>query len=82
MIFDIKMEDFRRSTNPPSTIIYTSVVSRDTVRIALTFAALNDLQLRTADIQNACIQAPLSGKISTLLGPEFGRILGSLLWFS
>ena len=52
IIFDVKMEDFRRkyrlvagshTINPPSTIIYASVVSRETVRIALTLAALNDL---------------------------------------
>ena len=44
MIFDIKMEDFRRKarlaagghmTKAPATITYASVVSRETMRIAL-----------------------------------------------
>ena len=52
MIFDIKMgENFRRkarmvagghTTNTPSSITYSSVVSRNSVRIALTIAALTD----------------------------------------
>jgi hypothetical protein len=32
---------------PPSTLAYASVVSRDSVRIALTMAALHDLQVKT-----------------------------------
>ena len=51
-IFDVKMENFRRKarlvagghmTKPPANITYASVVGRETVRIALTLAALNDL---------------------------------------
>jgi hypothetical protein len=52
MIFNVKMEDFRRKarlvagghrTEGPTTITYDSVVSRETVHIALLMAALNDL---------------------------------------
>ena len=32
---------------------YAGVVSRDIVRIALTYAALNDVYVTAADIQNA-----------------------------
>ena len=55
MIFDMKMEDFRRNsrlvasghtTNPPATITFESVFSRETVIIALTLAELNDLEVR------------------------------------
>ena len=62
MIFDMKMEDFRRNsrlvasghtTNPTATITFESVFPRDTVRIALTLAELNDLEEKVADIQNA-----------------------------
>ena len=63
LIFVIKMgENFRRkarfvaggrTTNVASTLTYASVVSRDSVRIALTIAALNDLQILACDIQNA-----------------------------
>jgi len=67
MIFDIKMEDFRRKarlvagghmTDVPPTITYSSVVGRETVRIALTLAALNDLKVKVADIMNVYVTAP------------------------
>ena len=72
MIFDIKMEDFRRKevlaegghvTEPTATTTYASVASMETVRIALTVAALNDLQVRKVEIQNAYIQAPVAENI-------------------
>ena len=80
MIFDIKMEDFRLTailvavghvTKLPDTITYEIVVLRETVCIALTVAALNDLKLKISDIQNTYINAPLADKILTVLGPEF-----------
>ncbi len=85
MVFDIKQEDFRRkarlvaggnTTEPPATITYASVVSRESVRIALVLAALNDVEVKTADIENAYITAPCSEKIWTVLGPEFGPDAG------
>eukprot|EP00957_Ditylum_brightwellii_P065820 4992718-Ditylum_brightwellii.AAC.1 len=48
IIWDIKMEDLRRKaryveqynmTEPPKTLTYASVVSRESVRIAMTLAA-------------------------------------------
>ena len=39
---------------------------------ALTLAALNDLEVKTSDIQNAYLTAPCKEKIWTTLGPEFG----------
>jgi hypothetical protein len=62
VIFDVKMEDFWRKarliagghmTNPPAAATYASIVSRESICIALTAAALNDLDLLAADIQNA-----------------------------
>ncbi len=85
LIFDVKMEDFRRKaryvagghmTEAPSTITYASVVSRESVRIALTLAALNDLEVKTADIENAYLTAPVAEKIWCVLGPEFGSDAG------
>ena len=67
MIFDIKMEDFRRiarlvagghMTKAPPTITYASVVSHETVHIALLMAALNDLNVKVGDVLNAYITAP------------------------
>ncbi len=60
--FDIKMEDFRRKarlvagghvTEAPATMTYASVVARDTVRIALLLAALNDLDVKVGDVLKA-----------------------------
>ena len=85
MIFDVKMEDFRRKarfvagghmTKAPSAMTYASVVSRETIRIALTIAALNGLQVKCGDVMNAYIQAPVIEKIWTTLGSEFGEDAG------
>jgi ribosomal protein L31E len=55
MVYDVKMENFRRKarfvagghmTEAPATITYASVVSRESVRIALTLAALNGLEVK------------------------------------
>ena len=48
------------------------MVLRENFRVALTVAVLNYLQVRTADIHNAYIQAPVAENIWTVLGPEFG----------
>ena len=51
---------------------YAGVVSRESVRIALTLAALNGLSVCGADIQNAYLQAPTTEKHYVICGPEFG----------
>ena len=61
---------------PPATITYAIVMSRETVRIDLTLAALNDLPVKFADIQNAYITAPVKDKIWTVLGQKFGEDAG------
>jgi hypothetical protein len=48
------------------------MVSRDSIRIALTHAALLDLPVMGADIRNAYLQAPSSEKHFIICGPEFG----------
>jgi hypothetical protein len=67
MIFDVKMEDFHHkawlvawghATKAPATLIYASVVSRETVQITLLMAALNDVDIWAADVLNAYITAP------------------------
>ena len=73
MIFDVKMgENFRRKarmvagdhkTATPSSLTYSSVVSRDSVRIALTITTLNDLKVLACDIQNAYLTVPCREKI-------------------
>ena len=59
-------------TEAPAVVMYASVVSRETVQIALMTAALNDLEVQASDIQNAYLTMPFAEKIYTKLGPEFG----------
>ena len=55
------------------------VVSRDSVRISLTIAALNDLYILACDIQNAYLTALCREKIWTRVGPEFGSEEGTIM---
>ena len=67
IIFDVKTDkNFRRKaqffadghkTKTPAAITYSSVVYRDSVRIAMTISALNDLEVLACDIQNAYLTA-------------------------
>ncbi len=59
-------------TKASATITYASVVSRETVRLALTFASLNDLEVKVGDVLNAYITAPVKKKVLSILGPKFG----------
>jgi hypothetical protein len=85
MIFDVKMEDFRHkawfvagghTTDSPHVMTYAIVVSRESMRIALTLAALNDLDVMVGDIENAYLTAPITEKVWNVLGPEFGEDAG------
>ena len=89
MIFDVKLgENFRRKarfvagghmTTPPATLTYASVVSRESVRIALTLASLNGMIVLTADIQNAYLHANCREKIYIVAGKEFGSNCGKTM---
>ena len=50
-------------TEKPDISTYAGVVSRESIRIALTYVALNNLQVYVADIQNAYLQVPSSRSI-------------------
>jgi hypothetical protein len=85
MIFDAKMEDFRRkarfvaggyTTDAPHVMTYASVVSRESVRIVITLAARNDVDVMMGDIENAYLTAPITEKFWTVRGPEFGDDAG------
>jgi hypothetical protein len=85
MIFDVNMEEFchkarfvagGHTTNAPHVMTYVSVVSRESVRIALTLAALNDLDVMMGDIENTYLTAPITDKVWTVLGPGFGEDAG------
>jgi hypothetical protein len=58
---------------PDSTISsFAGIVSQDSIRISLTYAALLGLPVIGADICNAYLQAPSSEKHFIICGPEFG----------
>ena len=79
MIYYIKMDFTRKSrlvsegcrTPNPVTSTYSGVVSRESVRIAFMYAALNFLDVWAADVQNAFLQASCSKNYYTVWGPEF-----------
>jgi hypothetical protein len=84
MIFDVKMDFTRKArfvagghvTDPPTSITYSSVVSRESVRIAFVIAALNGLRILASDIGNAYLNARTSEKVYTITGLEFGEETG------
>jgi len=87
MIFDIKMDFTRKArfvagghtTETPTSTTYSSVVSRDSVRIAFMFAAPNNLEILAANVGNAYLNADCRKKIWTIAGPEFGSKAGTVM---
>ena len=87
IIFDVKMDLTRKArfvagghlTEPPASITYSSVVSRDSVRIAFLLAALNNLDVLACDIGNAYLNAPCREKVWFVAGPEFGSRRGTVI---
>ncbi|KAI2499224.1 Reverse transcriptase (RNA-dependent DNA polymerase) [Fragilaria crotonensis] len=87
MIFDVKMDLTRKArfvagghmTEPPPSITYSCVVSRDSVRLAFLIAALNDLDITACDVGNAYLNAPCREKIWFVAGPEFGSRQGTVI---
>ena len=85
-IFDVKLsENFRRKARfvadghlveAPASIAYNTVVSRDSVRILLLVAALNNLETMGADVQNAFLSADNLENHWIRAGPESGAEQG------
>jgi hypothetical protein len=79
MVFDVKMDLTRKAryvagghtTDTPTTVTYSSVVSRDSVHIAFLLAGLNGLKVSACDIGNAYLNAKTREKIWTTAGIEF-----------
>ena len=81
LTWDLKMDFTRKALwvkdghkcPTPKTSNYAGVVSRESVRIAFTYAALNGLDVVAADFLNAYLQAPTSKKHYVICGDEFGE---------
>ena len=62
-------------TDPPASITYSSIVSRDSVHIAFLIVTLSDSQLLATDVGNAYLNASPREKVYTTAGREFGAEL-------
>ena len=79
LVFDVKFDLTRKAryvagghlTDPPNHMTYSTVVSRDSVRICLTIAALNGLDISACDIGNAYLNAETQEKVYFVAGPEW-----------
>jgi hypothetical protein len=86
IIFDIKMDFSRKArfvagghtTTAPSSMTYSSVISRDSIRLAFLIAALNDLDIMLCDLENAYLNAPCREKIWFEGGIECGEDYGKV----
>jgi hypothetical protein len=87
MIFDVKMDFTRKApfvahgdsiTTIPD-ITYSSVASRDSVRLAFCIAGLNNLKIIACDVSNAYLYAPCREKIWPQGGLDIGKDCGKVL---
>src|SRR6056300_1355808 len=75
-VFDVKMDLTRKAricargdlTEAPLSITYTSVVTRESIRLGFLLAALNNLDVLSADISGAYLDAPCAEKVYCILG--------------
>jgi len=75
IIFDVKMGLVVGShmTEPPASDTYSSVTSKESVRLAFLLSELNGINLVTVNITNAYVNAPCREKVAAVAGPEFGE---------
>jgi len=59
-------------TDLPKALMYLSVISRESVRIASLLAGLNELEVCLTDIGDAYLMAPTTEKCYMVAGDEFG----------
>ena len=82
-IFDIKFDLTRKARlvagghqnkEVPAYATYSSVASRESIRMAFLIAAMNSMEVLAADIGNAYLNAPCHEKVHVTVGPElFGE---------
>ena len=87
MVFDVKMDFTRKArwvagghtTEAPASVTYSSVVSRDSIRLAFLIAALNGVDILSCDLENAYLNAKCREKIWFEGGIECGEDQGKVL---
>ncbi len=80
MVFHVKIVLTRKArfcangneADPPKESTFSTVVSRDTVRLFFLLAALHNTDILSADIQNANLNAQVKERLYTIAGKEFG----------
>ena len=86
-LFDVKMDFTRKArflargnlTTTTPNVTHSSVVSRDSVRLAFLIAGLNDLDIVACNISNSCLNAPCGEKIWFQGGKDTGEDKGKVL---
>ena len=86
LVFDVKMDLTRKArfcangneAEAPASITYSSVVSRDSIRIVFLIAGLNDLDILAADVKNAYLNANVRERIWFVGGIETGEGCGKV----
>ena len=84
LIFDVKCDLTRKArfvagghmTSCAPELTYSTVVSRDSIRILLMVASLNELKVMSTDIMNAFLHALPREKVYFVAGSEFGALKG------
>ena len=87
IIFDVKMDFTRKArfvagghmTDTPASATYSSVVTRDSIRLAFLIAALNEVDVMACDLENAYLNAACKEKIWFEGGIECGEDKGKVL---
>ena len=80
MIFDVKFNLTQKAqhvagdhqTEEPADSMFSSVISCDSMQIAFMLATLNDLDILSANVQNAYLNAPTKEKVYMMADLEFG----------
>lgn len=86
LVFDVKMDYTRKArycagghtTEAPASITYSSVVSRESVRLAFLIAELNGVDIMACDLENAYLNAKCREKIWFEGGVENGEDRGKV----
>jgi hypothetical protein len=86
IVFDIKMDFMRKAcciagghtTDAPSSLTYSSVMSCDSIRLAFLIAAWNDIDIMSCNLENTYLYAPCCKKIWFEGGIKCSKVQGKV----